>query len=113
MKKFDLMSGSIEVDVKLVKSMREVADWHFSHDSDDDILQVFDNESDAKAAMAGRKSVAYITDGYPSGKLVTGTLYYLDEYETDEDGEFLSGSDYHLADWERDLFAEEEQNAEE
>ena len=67
-------------------SSRELMRWTFTEETEDAVM------SEAKSVLAAKRNECILKSGY-----VFATEYALEVFESDEDGEFICGSDYSLA----------------
>lgn len=71
-------------------------------DPSPELVQSFDSLEDAKKEIAKEK---YRPEIRKMSNYWLVTEYFVEEYEVDEDGDFLSGSDFHTT-WNENDFAE-------
>ena len=78
------------------KNRKEISLGCTIDEPEPEILETFENEEEALKALEEYKS--YIIK-YNNGLLFEVVEIALESYEADEDGEFLSGSDYRFAEF--------------
>ena len=86
-KKFDLLKNTISISYKNEKKIAPGCtldqDW-----ADPEKVKSFDNKEDAPSELKNYESEIRYSSGY-----YHVTEYYVEEYECDEDGEFIEGGD--------------------
>lgn len=96
---FNLNMEDYEFSKQQIRDFDDIEDAYLSrHDGKPITLEVYYDEEEAKAELAKYKSTARLEKGYVN-YIVTGTIYYVESYEGDDNGEFVRGSDFNFAEW--------------
>lgn len=97
--KYALETDTFEIRAKLIKSTDDIVNNYSFVDADPQTIQVFDDEKEALEEL--KQHECYVKGKYstPSGSIYAGKVYYVEEYEAGEDGEFISGSNFCFAEF--------------
>lgn len=89
---------------KLTTEIKNVNDVHpgcalDSHNLNPLTIKVFDTIEGAKKELENYSADVEEVESFQGETIYSVTEYVIEIYEADEDGEFVSGSDYEIQDW--------------